>query len=174
MLHSSDWEPNKKKKYGSKITVTKEFLKGYMGIPESVDIKTIEYQASRELLTLHLGSDTPQRYMLEVGEAQLAPNVDPREWLENATKSRVENLTGYKEPAKEIKTICTIDTTVFGENLLEIKYSVEADEMFTATLDEETGEYFAKDSKERVFKVAELGYKNRLHVSPEFTVVKEG
>lgn len=173
MLHSSDWEPNKKKKYGSKITVTKEFIKGYMGIPESVDIKTIEYQPSRELLTLHLGSDTPQRYMLEVGEAQLAPNVDPREWLEEAVKNRLETLIGYSEPAKEIRAICTIDTTVFGENLLEVKYSVAADEMFIATLDEQTGEYLAEDDKGRAFKVAHLAYKNKLYVSPEFVVVKE-
>lgn len=103
-LHTNDMNmerPNRK--YRSKISITKEFFKHYLGVPENLDIINCHWDYSREIIHIILEGQEGARYTFEVGEGMEIPQVSPVEWFEEATRRRFQHINSNTEAVRLLR-----------------------------------------------------------------------
>jgi hypothetical protein len=78
-------------KYKSQFLVTNEVIKELLGMPKEVNINYVTYSQDREIVTLHLSSETEvPYYTLPTHEGATIAEIDSEEITSNAEAFRMK------------------------------------------------------------------------------------
>lgn len=103
-LHAVDMQAERpRRKYRSQIHMTKELFKGWLGIPDNVEVLSIFWDPTRETLRIILEGQELSPFMFEVGEGQEIPMIAPTEWFEEAAIRRFRNITNNAEAVQLLR-----------------------------------------------------------------------
>lgn len=76
--------------YRSKLMITREFLAHAMGLPESIEVSTIDYNVDRGIINVHLISgELIEGVTFEVAEGAETMTIAAGAWAQN--KEQEEN-----------------------------------------------------------------------------------